>query len=100
MFSFVASRLLSRDAANCRLGGELRLATLPDRVDRVTGSLNERTRELLVEERYAEVLRIDLGIAAPPRELHRRADGLLRLQCELLEVHGPFRSGRVSSGLR
>src|SRR5687767_1576347 len=72
------ARLLSGDSADGRLSRELRFTPLSDRVDRVSRPLHERARELLVEQRDAQVLRVDLRIAAPARELHRGADSFLR----------------------
>src|SRR5436305_1513055 len=47
---------------------------------------NELARQLLVEQRDEQVLRIELGIAHPPRELLRRGDGFLRFQRQLVEI--------------
>ena len=48
---------------------------------------NELARQLLVEQREQQVLGIELGIAAPARELLRRGDRFLRFHGELVEVH-------------
>jgi hypothetical protein len=48
-----------------------------DGVDLGAGALDERPRQLLVEDRNREVLGIDLGVAEPARELSRGRDGLL-----------------------
>jgi hypothetical protein len=68
-------RLLGR-ALHGRLLRELGLALGAERLDRFPRSLNERPRELLVEQRDAEMLGVDLGIAAAPRKLLRGGDGL------------------------
>ena len=57
------------------------------RAGAVARTVDERPRELLVEQRDREVIRRELRIARAPRELLRRGDGLLRLQRELLKVH-------------
>ena len=79
-----------------------RAAALPgaEFVDGVAGALDERPRQLLVEEGDAEMLGVDLGIAATTGELHRRGDRFLRLQRQLLEVHALLRSGSAPLGSR
>ena len=69
---------LLRGALHGRLLRELGLALGPQRVDRHAGALDERPRQLLVEQREAEVLGVDLGVAAPARELLRGGDGFSR----------------------
>ena len=49
--------------------------------------LDELLRQLLVEECEQQVLGVDLRVAHPARELLRAADGFLRLERELVEVH-------------
>ena len=53
----------------------------------VAGAIDERPRQLLVEERDRQVVGRELGVAGAARELLRRGDRLLALQCQLLEVH-------------
>ena len=48
---------------------------------------NELRRQLLVEQREQEVLRIELGMRVAARELLRGGDRLLRLDGEPREVH-------------
>ena len=48
---------------------------------------HELLRQLLVEQRQQQVLRVELGVAHPARKLLRRRDGLLALECQLVEVH-------------
>ena len=43
--------------------------------------------ELLVEQRGEQVVGDDLRVAAPARDLLRSRDGLLALDCQLVEVH-------------
>ena len=47
--------------------------------------------ELLVEQRGEQVVGDDLRVAAPARDLLRGRDGLLALECQLVEVHAQFR---------
>ena len=61
-------RLLRR-ALHRRLLRKLRLALGAERLHRLACPLDERPRQLLVEEGDAEVLGVDLGITAPAREL-------------------------------
>ena len=53
----------------------------------VAGAVDERPRQLLVEERDRQVVGRELGIAAAARELLRGRDGLLGLERQLVEVH-------------
>ena len=55
---------------------ELRLGLGAKRRSRHAGALDERPRKLLVEERDAEVLGVDLGVAAAARKLLRGGDRL------------------------
>ena len=79
-------------AAPCigRLRGERRLGPRAHVRDGRARSLDERPRELLVEQREHEVLGIDLGVAAAARQLLRGADRLLRLDGQPVEVHVLF----------
>ena len=51
------------------------------------GTLDERPRQLLVEQRQRQVVAGELGVADPARKLLRAGDGLPALQGQLLEVH-------------
>ena len=70
-------------ALDARLLRERRLGLSTQRV-RVG---DELARQLLVEEREQQMLGVELGVAAPARELLRCRDGLLGLDRELVEVH-------------
>ena len=59
-------------------------------------TLDERLRQLLVEEREDQMLRIHLRVALSQCLVHRRGHGFLRLECQLVEVHLAFLSGSVS----
>ena len=78
---------LLRGALHGRLLCKLGLALGPERIDRLAGALDERPRQLLVEERDAEMLGVDLGVATPARELLRGRDGLSALDGQPIEVH-------------
>ena len=97
------ARLLSGCALDGRLCGEHRLGAGAHVGDRGSGTLDERPRELLVQEREHEVLRIDLGVAAPAGQLLGGADSFLRLDGQPVEVHvlvmgrGSLSSGSVYS---
>ena len=51
------------------------------------GVRNELLRELLVEQRKQQVLGVQLGIPHAARKLLRSRNGLLALECQLIEVH-------------
>ena len=53
----------------------------------VPGAIDERPRQLLVEERDRQVIGRQLGIAGAARELLRGRDRFLALQCQLVEIH-------------
>jgi hypothetical protein len=53
----------------------------------VSGAVDERARQLLVEKRNRQMIRCQLGVAATASQLLRRRDSLLRLDGELLEIH-------------
>jgi hypothetical protein len=74
-------RLLLR-AVDARLGGERRLRVRAQRV-RVGYEL---ARQLLVEQRDEQMLRIELRIARAARKLLRCGDGLLALDRQLVEI--------------
>jgi hypothetical protein len=59
----------------------------------VARALDERSRELLVEERDRQVVGRQLGVACAARELLRTGDGLLRLQGQPVEIHQILRAG-------
>ena len=61
------------------LGAQLRGA--------VARAIDERSRQVLLEQRDRQVIRRELGIAQPARKLLRARDRLLRLECQLVEVH-------------
>ena len=87
-----------RAAAGCaalhgRLLRQRRLGLRAQLGDGRAGALDERARQLLVEERERQVLGVDLGVAAAARELLRGRDGLLGLDRQLVEVHRFLRSG-------
>ena len=86
---------LLRGALDGRLLRELRLALGAQRLDRLPGALDERAGELLVEERDAQVLGVDLGIAAAARQLLGGGDRFPGLDGQPVEVH-LFLSGRIS----
>ena len=88
-------RLLGR-SLHSRSVRELCLGFGAKRRSRNTGALDERARKLLVEERDAEVLGVDLGVAAAARKLLRGGDRLSRLDRQPVEVHLVL-SGRSSS---
>ena len=95
------ARLLSGCALDGRLCGEHRLGAGAHVGDRRSGTLDERARQLLVEQREHEVLRVDLGVAAPAGQLLGGADRFLRLDGQPVEVHVLFVGrGSVSSGSR
>ncbi len=75
------------DAADARLLRERSLGLGTKGGHGRAGTLDERARQLLVEQREHEVLGIDLRVAAAPRELVRACDGLLGLDRERLKVH-------------
>ena len=52
------------------------------------GTLDEGPGKLLVEQREHEVLRIDLGVPAAPREFAGAGDGLLGFDGQAVEIHG------------
>ena len=79
-------RLLGR-SLHSRSVRELCLGFGAKRRSRNTGALDERARKLLVEERDAEVLGVDLGVAAAARKLLRGGDRLSRLDRQPVEVH-------------
>ena len=87
---------LLRGALHRRLLRELRLALGAKGIHRLARALDERARELLVEERDAEVLGVDLGVAAAARKLLRGGDRLSRLDRQPVEVHLVL-SGRSAS---
>jgi hypothetical protein len=64
-------------AGDRRLLRERGLGLRSQRVHGCARTLDERARQLLVEEREHEVLGVHLGIAAPSGELARRGNGLL-----------------------
>ena len=76
--------------------GGLLLAAL-DRGERCEPPLRLRAQslpgaeQLLVEQRREQVIGDDLRVAAPARDLLRCRDGLLALDCQLVEIHGQFR---------
>ena len=63
----------------------------------VATPVDQRPRQLLVEESDRQVIRRELGIAASSRELLRGCHGLLGLERQLLEVHYRLLAG-VSAG--
>ncbi len=67
------------------LAAEARLGLGPQVGGTVAGPVDERARQLLVEEREQEVVGRQLRVAHAARELLRAGDGLLRLQRQLLE---------------
>ena len=68
------------------------------RVGRGAGALDDRARQLLVEQREQQVLGVDLRVAGAARKLLRGGDGLLALDGQFVEVHVSFRAG--DAGLR
>ena len=90
------ARLLGGGPLDGRLGGQRRLGLRPQVGDRASRTLDERLRQLLVEEREDQVLRIHLRVALSQCLVHRRGHGFLRLECQLVEVHLAFLSGSVS----
>ena len=59
------------------------------------GIRHELPRQLLVEQREQQVLGVELGVAAPARELLRGRDGLLGLDRQLVEIHQCLAPGVV-----
>ncbi len=53
----------------------------------VARAVDERSRQLLLEQRHGQVIWRQLGIARSARELLRCGDGLLRLEGQAIEVH-------------
>ena len=66
---------------------QLRLALGALRFHRLPGTFDQGPRQLLVEERDAEVLGVDLGIAPAARQLLGCGDGLSRLDRQTVEIH-------------
>ena len=66
---------------------EPRLGLATERIRRPAGTLHERPRQLLVEERDGQVVGGDLGVPGPARELLGAGDGLAALDGQLVEVH-------------
>ncbi len=85
-------RLLLR-ALDARFRGQGGLRLRTERV----GVGDELARQLLVEQREHEVLRVELGIAGAARQLLRGSDRFLRLDGELVEIHDYLLSGSRSS---
>ena len=71
------------------LGAQLRGA--------IAAPVDQRPRQLLLEESDRQVVRRQLGIAAASRKLLRGCHGLLGLERQLLEVHYRLLAG-VSAG--
>ena len=67
---------------------EPRLGLATERIRRPAGTLDERARQLLVEQRDGQVVGGDLGVPGPARELLGAGDGLAALDRQLVEVHG------------
>ena len=57
------------------------------------GVRNELRRQLLVEQREQQVLRVELGMGMAARQLLRGGDRFLALDGELREVHQRLRAG-------
>ena len=74
-------------AGDARLVAETRLRLGAQLAGAVAGAVDERARQLLVEQREREVVGRELGVAHPAREVLRGRDGLLGLERELLEIH-------------
>jgi hypothetical protein len=79
-------RLLRK--AGLRLGAHLG--------DVVPGPLDERARQLLVEERDREMVRGQLRIAHAPREFLRAGKRFLGFEGEAIEIHQTLRAGCLS----
>ena len=77
-------RAAARDGGLLR---EPRLGLAAERIRRRAGTLDERPRQLLVEERDGQVVGGDLGVPGPARELLGARDGLAALDGQLVEVH-------------
>ena len=80
-------RLRLPAAGDARQLREARLRLGAQRSRAVAGAVDERPRELLVEERERQMVGRELGIAGAARELLRGGDRLLALECQLLKVH-------------
>ena len=80
---------LLRGALDRRLRAQLRLRLGAQRA----GVGDELLHQLLVEQREQQVLGVELGVAAPARELLRGRDRLLALDRQLGEVHQCLVSG-------
>ena len=72
---------------NAREGAQPRLCLGPDRALIGARSLDERPRQLLLEQRHSEVVACHLRVAGATRELLRACHGLAGLDRELVEIH-------------
>src|SRR5262245_46117220 len=66
---------------------ETRLGLGTERVGPVARTVDERPRELLIEQRDRQVVGRELRVAGAPCHLLGGGDGLLALECQLVEVH-------------
>ena len=62
-------------------------------------ALQQRARQLLLEQRHGEVVAGQLGVAQPPRQLLRGGDGLAGLDRQLVEIHRVVSSDAFSVGV-
>src|SRR5215211_3964009 len=82
------ARLLGGGALDGGLRGERRLGLGTQLGHGLAGPLEERARQLLIEERERQVLGVDLRVAVPAGELLCAGGGLLGLDREAVEIHG------------
>ena len=88
---------LRTPARDGRLLREPCLRLTAERGDGGAGALDERARQLLVEQRDGQVVGGQLGVAGPARKLLRARDRLPALDGQLVEVHVSPRGWRAGT---